>query len=545
MKTKSRKWAAVVSSVGVLTIAGCGATTPTHTAAPSQPLMVIPGLNGAFQDNFNPYSPSALSGTLGLIYQPLFYFNLVGTQTYPLLGQSYAWSNQNRTLTVTLRSGAKWSNGTPVTPQDVVFSFDLLQKFPSLDGNGIWKHVTSITASGSNQVVFQFKTADVPFASFLLGQTYIVPQSIWSKIPNPSKVTNAKPVGSGPYLAQSFTPEAYTFAANPNYWGGKPKVATLKYLDYTGNQSATLALTSGKIDWTDLFIPHINRVYVSKAPQYNHYWFSTGGTNMLYPNLKNPLLANLAVRQAISYAINRSQLSTVGEYGYEAPATPTGLVLPPEKSWIDPNLPAQDQSFQYDPAKAVQLLTQAGFKKNSQGIFVSPSGQPLSFTLNVPTGWTDWDTDCSLIAQDLKQIGIAVTVSQVSFGTYYSDITTGHYQLAMSWSSMGPTPYYLYQGLLSPGNPGNFEQWSNPATTAALQAYHNTSSSTAQHQAIYQLEKTFAANLPAIPLIYGATWFEYSTKHFVGWPTANNAYAQPAPYNYPAEAIVVTHLRPR
>jgi peptide/nickel transport system substrate-binding protein len=432
-----------------------------------------------------------------------------------------------------------------VTVGDVVYSFNILQKHPSLDTSAIWTQLTSVKAVGSNQVVFQFKNPDVPFGNFVLGDVYIIPQSIWSAFPNPATVTNTHPIGTGPFLVSSFAPQAYTYTANPHYWGGEPKVHTLKYLDYSSGQSATLALASGSIGWTDLFFPNINKVYVSKDPQYNHYWFSVGGTNMLYPNLKNPQLAKLPVREAISAAINRAQLDKVGEYGYEAPATPTALMLPPEKSWIDPNLPAKDASFTYSPSKAVSILKKAGFKRNAHGIFTSPGGTPLSFTLEVPTGWPDWDADCSLMAADLKKVGINVTVQELSYGAYYSNISTGHYQLAMSWSGSGPTPYYLYQALLAPKNVGNFEQWSNSTTTAALNSYRTSSNPTVQKQAIYTLEKATAANLPAIPLIYGATWFEYSNKYFTGWPTAQNPYAQPAPYNYPAEGIVLAHLTPR
>ncbi len=536
--------ATVLSGTTLLALSGCG-TASTKTAAANVPLTVIPGLNGAFADNFNPYSSSALSGTLGLIYQPLFYFNLVGPQVYGLLGKSYHWSNGNRTLTVTLRPNVKWSNGKPVTVSDVLYSYNILRKFPSLDTSGIWTHLSSVSAHGSNQVVFQFRTPDVPYGNFVLGDVYIVPKSIWSTFSNPAKVTNTKPIGTGPYLVHSFATQVYTYVANSRYWGGKPKVHELKYLDYSSGQSAQLALAAGHVDWTDLFFPNIQKVYVNKAPKYNRYWFSVGGTNMLYPNLKNPLLSKLAVRQAISEAINRTKLDKVGEYGYEAPATPTGLVLPPQKSWIAPNLPAKYRQFTYSPQKAIHTLEAAGFKRNAKGVFTAPNGTPLSFTLEVPTGWVDWDADCALMAHELKKVGINVTVQQLSFGAYYSNITSGHYQLAMSWSGNGSTPYYLYQALLQPKNPGNFEQWSNAQTTAALTAYRRTSNVALQHQAINVLENAVAKNLPAIPLIYGATWYEYSTKHFTGWPTAQNPYAQPAPYNYPAEGIVLSHLKPR
>jgi peptide/nickel transport system substrate-binding protein len=135
--------------------------------ASQRPLVVVPGLQTAFLDNFNPLSPSAMTGTFGLIYQPLFYFNTVGPQVYPLLGRSYQWSDNNLVLTVKLRTGAKWSNGTPVTASDVVFSYTILRKYPSLDVNGVWATISSVSAVNSSTVKFVFKTPDVPFASTL------------------------------------------------------------------------------------------------------------------------------------------------------------------------------------------------------------------------------------------------------------------------------------------------------------------------------------------------------------------------------------------
>lgn len=536
---------AAVSVASVLALAGCG-TSSTHQATTNNPaLEVIPGLNGAFADNFNPYSPSALSGTLGLVYQPLFYFNLVGPQTYGLLGKSYAWSNGNRTLTVTLRDGVKWSNGTPLTASDVLYSFDVLRKFPSLDTSDVWSHLSSVSSKGSNQVVFQFKSPDVPFAYYVLDDVYIVPKSIWSHYANPAQVTNTNPVGTGPYVVHTFATQSYTFTPNKHYWGGVAKVPELKYLEYSGNQSATLALASGTIAWTDLFFPNIDKVFVNKDPQYNHYWFSVGGTLMLFPNLKNSLLSQLPVREAISAAINRKQLDDVGEYGYEPPATPTALLFPAQKSWEDPHLPQSDRRFTFSPSRAEQILSKAGFKRDAQGVYTSPSGQPLDFTLEVPAGWTDWDADCSLMATELKKVGIDVTVEQLSYGAYYSNLTSGHYQLAMASPSTGPTPYYLYQSYLAPSAEGNYEHWANSSTTNALNAYQATSNLAQQKRLIASIEKQVAQDLPTIPLIYGATWFEYSTKSYTGWPSAKDPYAQPAPYNFPAEGIVLMHLTPR
>ncbi len=534
----------VVAPVALMAgVAGCGSTPTTQASAVQHPLVVVPGLQSAFLDNFNPFSSSALTGTLGLIYEPLYYFNTVGPQVYPLLAKSYQWSQNNTVLTVDLRSGVKWSNGKPMTASDVVYSYTILKKYPSLDVNGVWAKISSVSETSPNSVQFVFKTADVPYLETLLGSIYIIPKSIWSQQSNPAQDTNPAPVGTGPYLLKSFNPETVTFKVNPNYWGGAPKVKTVEFLDYTGNESATLALTSGKVDWTGLFLPNINKVFVSKNANYNKYWFSPSGPLMLYPNLKNPLLGQLAVRQAISYAINRTQLWKVGEYGYEPPATsPTSLALPLENSWLAKNLSVKKDSLSYNPSKAISILEKNGYHKNSQGIFVSPSGQPLQFTLEVPAGWTDWDTDCSLMATQLQAVGIKATVEQLAFGAYYSNLSTGNYQLAMSWTDMGATPYYLYRGLLGQAN---FEQWSNSTTQNALAAFKTSSSPQQQHQLMNQIEEITARQLPAIPLLNGVNWYEYSDQYFTGWPSASNPYAAPQPWTDPAEAIVITHLTPR
>lgn len=533
--------AALCAALTLSTGGAVSAKTVHRAPASGPPIVMVPGQGGQFQENFNPYS--GLIGTQGLIYQPLFYFNPAG-QAVPLLGQSFAWSNGNHTLTVMLRKGVKWSDGKPFTSADVVFSFNLLKRFPQLDGAGIWKVISSVKAVGAYEVQFTFPTPNVPYEYYMLGTTYIVPQHIWASVKDPTKSINPHPVGTGPFVLTSFSPEMYTFGPNSSYWGGKPRVSQVQVPAYSSGQSATLALLEKKIDWTGLFIPHIDRVYVSRDAQNNHYWFSSyGGANMIYTNLTDPLLSQLPVRKAISLGIDRQKVSQLGEYGYEPPANPAGYSLPPAgQVWMNPKLP---KSFVYNPTEAVQILEKAGFKKNSQGIFVSPKGQPLSFTLDVVSGWTDWDADCALIAQQLKQIGIQVSVQQLAFGAYYQDLSTGHFQMAMSWSGSGPTPYYMYQPLFQPGGPANWDHWNNPYTTRLLAMYEHSSNPAVQRQAVYGLESAMAYSLPYIPLVYGVGWNEYSTKSYVGWPSASNPYAAGSPWIAPSNGLILARLQPR
>src|SRR6185312_1433241 len=88
----------------------------------------------------------------------------------------------------------------------------------------------------------------------------------------------------------------------------------------------------------------------------------------------------------------------------------------------------------------------------------------------------------------------------------------------------------------------NFERWMDPTTDKLLNQYATTADATIQQQALNGLQQIMVEQLPSIPLVYGATWYEYSSRNFTGWPTADNAYASPAPFDFPDAEIVALNL---
>ncbi len=112
----------------------------------------------------------------------------------------------------------------------------------------------------------------------------------------------------------------------------------------------------------------------------------------MFINLTNPLLKNVAVRQAMAYAINREQASKLGEFGYEPPSNQSGIVTPTFSKWLDsPQAARFGNNYAYNPQKAMSVLEKAGFKKGSDGIFAK-GGQKLSFTIINNGGFSDWVT---------------------------------------------------------------------------------------------------------------------------------------------------------
>ena len=551
----------VIIAAGLLA-AGCSAGASSSSGSGSSSAktstnstLTISNENGALWTcGFSPLNTSDTLLSVGFIYEPLVFVNpLQGGKTTPMLATSWTWGPGNKTLTFTIRQGVKWSDGTPMTAADVAYTFNLIKKYPALDLTGVWSVLSSVTASG-NTVTMTFSTAGaVPYFYYIADQTPIVPEHIWSTLSNP--VTNAisKPVGTGPYLMSKCSPQNITYTANPNYWQpGEPKVKTIQYPAYTSNNTANDDLANGSAQWGAQYIPSINTFYTAKSPDF-HYWFPPTVNVSIVPNLTNPLLSNVKVRQAMSYAINRSQVSTIGESGYEPPANQTGIVTPTFSSQLSTSALSSWGSG-YDPAKAKALLASAGFHPGAGGIMTNAAGQKLSFTVINIGDYSDWVASMQVIQQDLKAIGIQVTPDNLSNTDFDSDLFFGKYQLAYyDQQTFGPSAYYELNNWLNSANTApvgktaasNYERYSNPATDQLLNQYATTTSASMQQSIMNQIQQVMVTQVPIIPVTEAVDWYQYDTGSFTGWPTPSNPYAQPSAYAFPDNEQVLLHLAPK
>ena len=546
----------------LLTACGGGSTptTTTHTTV----LRVLSAPGQPNPDLFNPYFNTNQGGDFGaqgLLYEPLYFTNLYNGQTTPWLATSYQYSTDLTQLTFHIRPGVKWNDGQALTSRDVKFTFDLMQAHPALDQSSVWALLKSVAAPDDSTVVFTLQHPDST-ALFRIGdQIYIVPQHAWANISgDPAKFANDNnPVGTGPYKLTSFTPDLITYDANPTYWGTKPQVKKVLVPSIKDNTTAITDMIQGKLDWMGTgWNPDYDPLYTGKDPQHNHTWFAASNTVMLYLNLQKAPFNNLLVRKAINAAINRNQLPQ-GVAKYAAVANPTGVIIPTLNGWIASQY--QSSSFQYNTSQAQSYLQQAGFTKGSDGFYRDASGKEFTMTVDVVNGWSDWDQDVQFIVNDLNAAGIKATVnSESGFTPYYTAITSGNYDAAISWTNSGPTPYYPYQAMLSSANSApagkavvgtNFERWDastsngySAQTDKLITQYEESSDVNAQKQAIAGIEDIMISQLPVIPLTVNVYWDEYTTRNWTGWPDANNPYDSGAPYNMPDAANVILHLTP-
>lgn len=538
--------------VFVVVLAACGGGGAAHNR-PLHPnsLTLLANEQDAYTQNFNPYSPGVISGTQGLIYETLLYVNRLDGSVTPWLASSYQLASDAKSITFHLRQGVSWSDGQPFTSADVAFTLNLILKNPSIDLTGIDAVVQNVSAPDASTVIVTLNKPFNPIVWILGAQVFILPKHTWSSVKgDPSQYADPNPIGTGPYILKSFQPQLVVLAKNPKFWQpGKPQVDEVKIPAYSSNDSAQLALQKDEIDWTNLFIPDLDRTYVALDPQHNHYWFPSSDDVMLYLNLTKAPFNDLQVRKAISLALNRETISKLGEAGYEPPANPTGLVGEAIKSYIDPRFAGLQ--FTQNTTLADQTLQNDGWIKGSDG-FYTKNGKQLAFTIIVVSGYTDYVADCQVMVKDLQAAGINATVQAMSVDAFNNALFNGQYDAGILWTNPGPTPYYIYDGLLRSTNSApigqpaasNYERWMDPATDNLLNEYASSTDPQVQRQALDGLQQIMVDELPSIPLTAEPYWYEYSTANFVGWPDAQHPYAAPGTAEYPDIEIVLLNLQP-
>ena len=378
----------------------------------------------------------------------------------PWLASASQWSNGYKTLTFTIRSGAKWSDGTAVqregrrlhVQRDEERQGDRSER--AVDGRR-WA-AERRDAKGSDQVVFTFNTPSQPYFYYVATMTPIVPQHIWSALPQ-SKLAasdDASPIGTGPYTMSSCSAQNIKYLRNPSYWQSTPghpipQIAEVDYPAFLSNTPANLFLAQGQAQWGGQYIPNVQSFYVSKDPAHRHTFYPPVLNVSLMPNLTNPLLSQLPVRRAIALAIDRATVARLGEGGEQQAANQSGVILPTYQSWYRHLAPEDDLQPRPRPSRS---SSRPASRRGSDGIFHDRSGTPLSFSIKTISGYSDWDASLQIIAQELKAVGIRVTVQDENSGPYTTDLQSGKFQLAYAGSGgpapiAGPSPYYELRGL--------------------------------------------------------------------------------------------------
>jgi peptide/nickel transport system substrate-binding protein len=518
----------------------------------------------AFVRNFNPYTATSLpSGGFvrGAFYEPLIISTVAGGgHVYPWLAKSWKWSNGNKTLTLDLQRGVKWTDGKPLTSADVVYSLTAGKQDKAMDMVGLTlpdTNIVSIKASGLYKVVIKLKTVDSQFIPAVLNAQFVVPKHIWTGVSNAATFTNPNPVGSGPFAKVGrFTTQDYVFNKNPKYWlKGSPKIPCLEYVQASSNDAALLQIQKGDVDWTHNFVPNVAQAYIAKDKAHYHAFYATTAypISLVFDTTVYPY-SLVQFRKALSYAINRSDVSKLGEYGYAPPTDALGLngIFP---TWVTgATKEAAQKQAAYNPTLAKKTLTDAGFTYKGSNL-MDPKGNAVNLDIHVISGWSDWVASNQIITKNLQAIGINSSVAlEPDWNSWYPNASATKFPSLLWQNASQGSPYGFFNSNMSTNrftpsgqdatNTGNWAHYSSAKATSLLNQWKASLSVSKQRQIAAQLGQLFLQDQPIVPLFVGPRWSTYSTKYFHCFASPKNFYGDPIFTTAPDNILSFTRICP-
>lgn len=428
----------VATAVPAATNAPAATSAPAATGAPAATAAPQPTtgparggtfINVSFADgvSLQPLltSDSASSNYQALVWAPL---TRIDPKTLDIVGvlyeQSPTFSSDGSKMTWKLRQGLKWSDGKPITAKDVEFAWQKMmdEKVKFIYRANYQDSFTSVKAIDDLTVEYTLKTPGycpaVSNSSLLNG---IIPTHVFESLDINQNDQNTKPsVTSGYFKVKEWQKDDHLTAgpAYENFVRGQPMLDGYTYRIVKDNTVATQLFKTQDIDVTEPDPVDFDEVAKLPFAQPAPYYSATGASwTYIGFNMRNPLLADKVVRQAISTAIDKKEFVDKIRLGHAKPQ----YSMLPSSSWAaadEKDLP----QYGFDPAKANKMLEDAGYKKGADGVRVSKDGKPLKFRLEYNAGNKQREQIALISQQYLKDIGIATEVNAVEWNAYLDKV---------------------------------------------------------------------------------------------------------------------------
>ncbi len=443
-------------------------------------------------------------------------------QHYPAVAESWQVSADGAEVTIKLQPKAKWSDGTDVTAEDIKTSAAVAFSL----GGSVFAINPGTTGALGEVTIVDTKTIKFTQAAGARNNTFLfgvlamwvlpksafgpqLPADFWDKVKlgssaDPAKATEAKAardeitalgkkliafgpakdVSAGPFVLDSVNASEAILVKNPHFYGvdkiGPDKV---RLRNYTGNEQIWNYLQAGELDSAPFTATPTNVVNeILKVSGSKQVKGLSQVSAALAFNQKVAPFDKLEVRQALAYLIDRSEVQKVGapDSGKVAEHT-SGLIEDAAKQWIGDAEVGKLNTYNVDKAKAEALLTQAGLSKKD-GKWMLATGQPFTFKLQVPNGFSDWVAAGKNIANQLTNAGIAVeATTSADYAVYQKEIAEGKYAAGFWLIALGPSTYNAYARLYGGANgwaafggkltrnaPGTAGNWIGGAETATV-----------------------------------------------------------------------------
>ena len=440
-----RRTAQLAKALGVsliLMILGVQATAAPTETTPPQRILTVGIVNDI--DSLNPFVGYVVEAyeVWGLMYDSLTGYGQKDFAAVPGLAEKWSTSADGKTWTYTIRSGVTWSDGTPLTARDAAYTFNRIIN-GTAEKTNYGNYVANIIKAEAPNDTTLVLTTDQPTPTMLHLAVPILPEHIWKQISaeqvstyknSPTDVV--KPVGSGPYILKERKVGQYVrLVANTSYWAGAPHMDELIFRVYSSPEALAQALKKGEIDIADSLEANVFdslkgqpgiTTLKSKYSGFNEIAFNVGAALVDGTPIGDghPALKDKAVRSALAHAVDLDTIlkRAIGGYGEVA----TGVV------------PSMYSTFHYQPetrydfdiAKANQMLDAAGYRRGADGIRRMPDGtRPLSFRFFARAESKPSQTTMDYVKEWFSQVGVQIVPKTISEDQLTEAVTTGDFDL--------------------------------------------------------------------------------------------------------------------
>jgi peptide/nickel transport system substrate-binding protein len=486
-------------------------------------------------DNLNPFIGYA---TASYEVWSLNYDTLVGysvkdfTPVATGLAQSWDESQDGKVYTFHLRQGVKWQDGQPFTADDVAWTYNYIitNKMSAF---------TQCTEGIKEAKVVDPSTVQLictkPKADILSIWVPILPKHVWQnvspKAAGNTYAVNMPIVGTGPFQCRAFKKGDYVdMVANKEYFRGAPHIDEVLFEDYSSADAMTADFKSGGIDAAqDLPQAQFDVIARTKgltavAYNYRNWDYLSINCDTSSASKGNPILRDVRFRQALNWAIDKQKLAAVAWSGRAQP----GTTVLPSGEWFNPDYhwqPPADVAYRFDPAKAEQLLDQAGYTDTNGDGVRDFHGKPIDLRLYADSSSTEQQSEAKLIAGELQRVGVKVRLSMLASGSLSDDV----------WNYVGSTyapDFDLYvwnwDGYFDPGQTlasfttnqiGGWNEpcWSNAEYDKLCAQQAVTTDTTARQQLIWRMQQIMYEQSPEIVLTYPRYLQAYNSAKWTGW----------------------------
>lgn len=436
------------------------------------------------------------------------------TGTIPLLAKEWKVSEDYRTYTFYLNDNVKFTDGQPLTAEDVKFSFDYLKEHPYQ-----WvsvEPVKAVTVIDEATVEIVLKDIFVPFLTDVAGNVPIMPKHIWQEVTEPEKFNIAEAVvGSGPLILESYDKESgvYIFNANKDYFMGEVQIDKLIMSSIENTKEALMA---DEIDMAANIKYGEAMKLKEESSKYNIIEGPGLWVGRMYFNFGVEELNIKEVRQAMYYAINRNELVEKARKGSADPGNPGHIH--PTSEWYSQDV----KSYDYDAEASKKLLASVNIADSNGDGVVEYNGKELTYEFIVPEEYVS-------VAEMLKKyfwdIGINIEVKAMDQNSVASLIKEGKFTLAFNGhGSFGGDPVLL-KGFVSEETTASTPQvttqggksWYNKEFNEVFNQQLSELNNKARYELVAELQEIIAEELPTLTLYYNKSYSAYNPEVFDGW----------------------------